>query len=135
MRIFIVRVGPQLTVYSPQAICYNGDRSMSGPTSLASRLPVDAFAEQFQSELVPLNNNYSYFAALPLEDNQVQQYLQEPVAALPPALSEILPKVRLVLVPYLERSNSKGSDVVAFEKPADSRQIAAASLELRSELF
>ena len=108
-------------------------QDMSGSISLASRLPVEEFAEQFQREMLPLNNTYSYFAALPLDDHQVQQYVQEPVAALPPSLSEILPKVRLVLVPYLERSN--GKDLVAFEKPAEARQVPAASLELGGEIF
>lgn len=108
---------------------------MSSSISLTSRLPVDAFAEQFQREMLPLNNQYSYFAALPLDENQIQQYVQEPISALPPLLSEILPKVRFMLVPYLERNNSKGVDLVTFEKPAENRQVAATSLELGSELF
>jgi hypothetical protein len=108
---------------------------MSSSASLTSRLPVDAFAEQFQREMVPLNNSYSYFAALPLEDSQIQQYVKEPIAALPPSLHEVLPKVRLMLVPYLERSNGKTGDLVAFEKPAENRQVAATSLELGPDFF
>jgi hypothetical protein len=84
--------------------------------------------------MLPLNNTYSYFAALPLEEGQIEQYVQEPIAALPPSLGELLPKVRLILVPYLERG-SKGGDLVAFEKPAENRQIAATSFELGSEIF
>jgi len=102
---------------------------------LPSSLPVEAFAEQFQREMVPLNNFYSYFAALPLEDSQVQQYIQDPVAALPPVLCEILPRVSFVLVPYLERQNNKGGDVVSFAKPVENRQIFAASRELGPQFF
>ena len=108
---------------------------MSTSISLTSRLPVEAFAEQFQREMLPLNNSYSYFVALPLEDSQIQQYVQEPVNSLPPSLTEILPKVHLMLVPYLERNNGKGGDLVTFEKPAENRQIAASSIELGTDLF
>jgi hypothetical protein len=108
---------------------------MSSSTSLTSRLPVEAFVEQFQREMVPLNSFCAYFVALPLEESQTQQYVQEPVSALPPSLTEVLPQLRLVLVPYLERSNSKGGDFVTFEKPAENRQVAASSLDLGKELF
>lgn len=108
---------------------------MSSSLSLASRLPVEAFAEQFQREMVPLNNLYSYFVALPLEDNQIQQFVHEPLAALPPSLAEVLPNIRVVLVPYLERVNNKSGDWVTFEKPSENRQISASSLDLASEFF
>ena len=106
---------------------------MSTSLSVASRLPVEAFAAQFQQEMLPLSNSLSYFTALPVDESQLQQYIQEPVAALPPALSEILPKLHLVLVPYLERTN--GKDTVTFEKPAETRQAAGASFELAGAVF
>lgn len=108
---------------------------MSGSVSLTSRLPVEVFAEQFQREAIPLNTVYSYFTATPLEDSQFQQLVQEPVASLPPGLSEILPKVRLVLVPYLERGNNRTSDLVAFDKPAENRVVVASTLDVAGELF
>ncbi|HYM12937.1 MAG TPA: hypothetical protein VEU62_19515 [Bryobacterales bacterium] len=108
---------------------------MSSSISLTTRLPVEAFAEQFQREMVPLNSFCAYFLALPLEESQTQQYVQEPIAALPPSLSEVMPQLRLVLVPYLERNNSKGGDLVTFEKPVENRQVAASSLDLGKELF
>jgi hypothetical protein len=108
---------------------------MSDSVSLTTRLPIEAFAEQFRREAIPLNNCYSYFAALPLDDSQFQQLIQEPIAALPPSLCEILPKIRFMLVPYLERGNSRSSDLVAFEKPAENRQVVASSLEIGGETF
>ena len=108
---------------------------MSTSASLTSRLPVEAFAEQFHAEMVPVSNNFSYFVAMPLEDSQVQQYVQEPIAALPPSVSEILPRLSVVVVPYLERANSKSGDLVAFDKPVENRQVAASSVEWRSEMF
>ena len=96
---------------------------------------MEAFAEQFQREMVPLNNLCAYFVALPLEDSQIQQFVHEPLAALPPSLGDVLPKIRLVLAPYLERVNSKAGDWVTFEKPTENRQIAAASLDRGQEFF
>jgi len=108
---------------------------MSDPASLTTRLPVDAFAEQFRREMIPLTTSYSYFLALPLDDNQVQQYVKEPVAALPPSIGELIPRLCFVLAPYLERANNKGRDLVTLEKPAENRQMTACSLELGAELF
>jgi hypothetical protein len=115
--------------------CYNGQEVMSDSVSLTSRLPVEVFAEQFKREAIPINSAYSYFTALPLDDSQFQQFVQEPVAALPPELAEILPPIRLVLVPYLERGNSRSSDLVSFEKPAENRLMVATTLEVGQELF
>ncbi len=108
---------------------------MSTSLTLSARLPIEAFAGQFQREMIPLNKNYSYFAALPLDDGQVHQFVREPIAALPPSLGEILPPVRLVIVPYIEKANNKTGDTVAFDKPAENRQVAAASIEVRGDLF
>ena len=108
---------------------------MSSSLSLTSRLAVEVFAEQFQREMIPVNNWYSYFVALPLEDSQIQQFVQDPVAALPPSLCEVLPRVRVVLAPYLERPNNKTGDMVTFEKPAENRQVAASTFELGNELY
>ncbi|MBI3667760.1 MAG: hypothetical protein HY236_16275 [Acidobacteria bacterium] len=108
---------------------------MSSSLSLTSRLTVEVFAEQFQREMVPLNKWFSYFPALPLEDSQIQQLVQEPAAALPPSLNDVLPPVRVVLAPYLERSNNKSGDVVTFDKPAENRHVSASSFEQGSELY
>jgi len=106
---------------------------MSSSTSVASRLPIDAFAAQFQQEMLPLSNSFSYFAALPLDDTQTQQYVREPVSALPPAIADILPKLHFVLVPYLERTNGKES--VTFEKPAENRHVVSTSVESGGDIF
>jgi len=107
---------------------------MSDSASLTTRLAVEVFAEQFKREAIPVNNVYSYFAALPLEDSQFHQFVHEPLGALPPGLGEILPRIRLLLVPYLERANNRHSDLVAFERPADNRALPASTLESGAEL-
>jgi hypothetical protein len=92
-----------------------------------SKLSVGQFAERFRSEMIPLSNTFSYFcASVPLSEEDVKDYLEEPIASLPPAISSLLPKVSIMLVPYLERvdGKEKGRDrdeFVCTEKPPENR--------------
>ncbi len=100
-----------------------------------SRLSVAQFAERFQGDVVPLTNVFSYFfAAVSLSEEDLKEYLEEPIAALPPAIAAALPPTCLLLVPYLERANGRekgdraGQDHVCLEKPAESRNAPASVL-------
>ena len=53
--------------------------------------------------MTPINNKFSYFLALPVAEEDLRQYLHDPVEALPPAVSDLLPQVGIVLAPFLER--------------------------------
>ena len=91
-----------------------------------SKLSVGQFAERFRSEMIPLSNTFSYFcASVPLSEEDLKEYLEEPIASLPPAISSLLPKVSIMLVPYLERAEAKGNvskdEFVCTEKPPESR--------------
>src|SRR5437764_1879944 len=95
-----------------------------------SKLSVRQFAERFRGDMIPLSNTFSYFcASVPMSEEDLKEYLQEPVAALPPAISSSLPKISILLVPYIERSNGRersrtkgaGSDYVSIEKPPEGR--------------
>src|SRR5271165_2149331 len=73
-----------------------------------SRVSVGQFAERFRGETIPLSNTFSYFcASVPVSEEVLKEYLEEPVAALPPAIAGMLPRISILLVPYLERSNQK----------------------------
>src|SRR5215467_3192966 len=72
-----------------------------------SKLSVRQFAERFRAEMIPLSNTISYFcASTPLSEEDLKEYLEEPVAALPPNISQALPKISILLVPYLERGHA-----------------------------
>ena len=75
--------------------------------------------------MVPLSNKFAYFTAMPVAEEDLKQYLNDPLAALPPAVCEILTPVGVLLVPYLEKGNGKEGDVVAYEKPHENRQMVA----------
>ena len=101
---------------------------MSAPTDL-DKLSVEEFAARCREAMTPVSSRVSYFPALPLAEEDLKEYVEEPVAALPPALSATLPHVYIALVPYLETMNGKTKQsnpahVVAFEKPAEKRQAA-----------
>jgi hypothetical protein len=91
------------------------------------KLSVEEFASRCRDAMIPVSNRFSYFPASPLNEEEVKEYIEEPVASLPPALVGALPSVCIALVPYLEKPNGKGKaagtgELVCFEKPADKQQ-------------
>jgi hypothetical protein len=93
-----------------------------------SKTSVGLFAERFRGEMIPLSNTFSYFcAAVPLSEEDLKEYLEEPIASLPPALASLLGKISIMLVPYLERADGKEKDgaqadeFVCTEKPPENR--------------
>ena len=112
-----------------------------------SKLSVRQFAERFRGEMIPLSNTFSYFcASVPMSEDDLKEYLEEPVAALPPAISAALPKISILLVPYLEKANGKGGprersntkepaggDFISIEKPPEGRNSASTQLKLGNE--
>jgi len=90
--------------------------------------------------MIPLSSTFSYFcAAAPLSEDDLKEYLEEPVAALPPAVAAALPKVSILLVPYLERGNGNGKakseagEYVSTEKPPEGRISTSTQLQLGGE--
>jgi hypothetical protein len=122
--------------------------SPSAQSGLA-RVSVGQFAERFRGEVIPLSNTFGYFcASLPLSEEVVKEYLEEPIAALPPKIAAMLPKVSILLVPYLERSAEritvkgkrkaqpvidKLSEFVVAERPAEGKQSWAAQVSYEDE--
>jgi hypothetical protein len=111
---------------------------MSAQSDL-SRLSVGQFAERFRGEMIPLSNTFSYFcASIPMTEEDVKEYLEEPIAALPPAIASRLPKISIILVPYLERVNGKEklgriSDLISIEKPPENRLALATQMRVGNE--
>ena len=108
-----------------------------------SKLSVRQFAERFKSEMIPLSNTFSYFcASVPMSEDDLKEYLEEPVAALPPAIAAALPKISILLVPYLERGNGSkeaarakttAAEYVSIEKPPEGKTFSSTQLKLSGE--
>ena len=88
-----------------------------------SKLSVEELAARFRSEMIPLTSKFSYFSTLPVAEDDLKQYLNDPIAAISPAIVSSLPKMGIILAPYLEKGNGKEGDSVTFERPPESRQI------------
>jgi len=105
-----------------------------------SKLSVGQFAERFRTEMIPLSNTFSYFcASVPMSEEDLKEYLEEPIAALPPSIGSVLPKVSIMLVPYLERGdgrekgNTLAAEFVCTEKPPENRLSWASQVPLEKE--
>src|SRR6478672_9798204 len=112
-------------------------RESAPAQSNSSRVSVGQFAERFRTEAIPLSNTFSYFcASVPMSDEVLKEYLEEPIAALPTKIAAMLPRISILLVPYLERTNLNGSpkgtgrravlqkalaEFVVSERPAEGR--------------
>jgi len=88
------------------------------PKAEVSKLSVREFAQRFRSEMIPLNNRFSYFSAVPLTEDDVAEYLEQPIAALPPAIQSQLTQALVFLVPYIQKTHRKDGEQVTFERPA-----------------
>jgi hypothetical protein len=93
-----------------------------------SRLTVDELAARFRSELIPLSNKFSYFSTLPIAEEDLRQYLNDPISAISPAIVATLPRMGIILAPYLEKGNGKG-DWITFDRPVEARQIGCSRTE------
>jgi len=94
-----------------------------------SRMTIEDLASRFQPEMIPLTGKFSYFSTLPIAEDDLRQYLHDPIAALSPAIISLLPPLSIILGPYLEKGNGKSGDAVSFERPAEGRYIPSARRE------
>ncbi|HWR51460.1 MAG TPA: hypothetical protein VN428_10155 [Bryobacteraceae bacterium] len=97
------------------------------------KLGVQEFADRFRPELIPLATRFSYFSATPLSEEDVRDYLQEPIAAVPPGLRALLGAIGIFLVPYLQKVGSHAGEMVVFEPPAERAQVWSAGVFGESE--
>jgi len=92
---------------------------------------IDELAGRFRTEMIPLTGKFSYFSTLPIAEEDLRQYLNDPIAAISPAILGLLPSIGLILAPYLEKANGKTGDHVTFERPPDSRYLPFVRRDLK----
>ncbi|HTS61608.1 MAG TPA: hypothetical protein VMH28_06265 [Candidatus Acidoferrales bacterium] len=91
-----------------------------------SKTTVEDLAARFRTEMVPLTNRFCYFLTMPIADEDLRQYLNDPIAAISPAILTGLPQIGVILAPYLEKGNGKSGDSVTFDRPAETRYVPSA---------
>lgn len=110
---------------------YNRDRSMSTIELGESRMSVQELAAKFAGELIPINSKFSYFCVLPIAEEDLKQYLHEPLAAISPAICAILPPTGILLAPFLQKVPNGGNGYyVTFEKPSEQQLVLASRVDL-----
>ncbi len=92
------------------------------------RTTVDELARRLRSEMTPVNSRFSYFPLFQVAEEDLRQYVQDPITALPPAVCELLPKIGIVLAPFLERLILKGPVSVVNEKPTEPKLVFSTSV-------
>jgi len=95
-----------------------------------SKTTVEELATRFRGEMIPLTSKFSYFLTMPMAEDDLRQYLNDPIAAISPAIIAALPKMGILLAPFLEKGNGKELDSVTFERPLEHRYIPSSRHEL-----
>ncbi|MGI8988788.1 MAG: hypothetical protein ACR2I2_04270 [Bryobacteraceae bacterium] len=93
-----------------------------------SKATVVELAARFRAEMIPLGKKFSYFTATPVAEEDLKPYLHDPLGALPPGLGAALPRIGIVLVPYLEKGAGRSADIVRYQKPKEPRQLFSSAV-------
>jgi hypothetical protein len=93
------------------------------------RTSVEELGRRLRTEMIPLNRKFGYFLILPVAEEDLRQYLHDPIAALPQTVCDLLPETGIVLAPYLERTTPKAQAAVVYEKPAEPKLVFSAHVE------
>jgi hypothetical protein len=101
----------------------NGRPQSTVSKPAVSKTTVDELARRLRPDMTPINSRFSFFPVFPVAEEDLRQYLQDPIAALPDTACQLLPPIGVVLAPYLERPTPKGAVSVAYEKPTDAKLI------------
>ena len=96
------------------------------PGSQLTRTPIDQLAESLAKEMVPLGRGITYYTTVSTAEEDLREFLHDPVSALPPSVCEAIAPIRLILVPYLVRENGSPVPGVVFEQPSDREKLRSA---------
>ncbi|MCU1239054.1 MAG: hypothetical protein JWP63_7021 [Candidatus Solibacter sp.] len=95
-----------------------------------AKLTVAELAKRFKGEMTPVTSRFFYFCTVPIADEDLKQYLNDPIAAISPAIIAVLPRMGIILTPYVEKGNGKGGDSATHERPLESRQLPGSRVDL-----
>jgi hypothetical protein len=93
------------------------------------RSTVDEIARSLRSQMTPVNSRFLFFSIFPIGEEDLREYVHDPIAALPKEISDLLPPSGIVLAPYLERAAGRGYPSVVYEKPPESKLIFATRVD------
>jgi hypothetical protein len=101
---------------------------------ITDRFTILEVARQVSGQMVPVNGSFSFFCTTPIVEEDLKQYVHEPLAALPPGVGQMLPPIGLLLVPHLEQGPGRGPALVSFDPPAEGKSLLAAEAILENSV-
>lgn len=90
---------------------------------------IDDLARRIRPELTAINKQFSWHPMIQLAEEDLRHYLQDPIESLPPAVRSLLPKIGVVLTPYLEKGSGRNGTVVTETKPPETKLALSARVE------
>jgi hypothetical protein len=93
------------------------------------RSTVDEIARSLRSQMTPVNSHFFFFPIFPVGEEDLREYVFDPIAALPAEICDLLPPSGIVLAPYLERAVGRSYPSVVSEKPPESKLIFATRVD------
>ena len=99
------------------------------------KLSAAEFDRQIRGQLIPLGRGFSYFSlGLNFASDDVKEYLEEPIQAIPPQLRSRLPEIAVVLVPYLAKGDKAAGeqppeDWICFEPPPEADRLLSSRVK------
>ena len=100
-----------------------------------SKTTLEELTPHLTAELLPVTSNFSYSCTVPMAEEDLRQYLHDPIAAISPALTAALPRMAIILAPYIEKGNGKSAGSITSERPPESRHVPSATIEHGGLLF
>ena len=95
---------------------------MAPTLDLDSFPTLEALAIELTPHLIRYNDQFSYFfAGVKLHEEDLKDFLEEPITALPPKALELIAPLQLFFVPYLEQTQPSANGKPAVLKVATKR--------------
>ncbi len=88
-------------------------------------LSIAEFVAQSGGMMIPLGGSLAYCSIMRLDPEESDTLIHDPATALPPGVCEIIPNLRLVMVPYLHVEPNDGGKrlCIAFSHPDEECEV------------
>jgi hypothetical protein len=93
------------------------------------RTTVEELARRLRPQMTPVTPRFAFYPLFPVAEEDLRQYVHEPFEALPEAVLKLLPKIGVVLTPYLERLTPRGGVLVVEAKPSEPKLVLSTRIE------
>jgi hypothetical protein len=99
-----------------------------------SRDTIEELARRLRPEMAAINKQFSWYPMIPLAEEDQRPYLQDPIESLPPSALALLPKIAIVLAPWLEKGSGSVGTAVVTAKPVEAKLALSAHVEQDSQV-